>query len=265
MEIFMKKILVVGCSWTRGAYGSDNDPNPYRFTPTHILYDLLTNSGLENFQIYNVSIFCNSVVTQAMVIQKYLNDFRPDFVVWQVTTPNRFGIFNDANKFFNAINPTNLHHDNGKDSVQRPGHYLLPYRTAPRLSYDEFLGAMWINPGMTKICNIAKSESWIVKMYKKLLVYGIGDVGYHSVESAKAQIFYTRSLMERANVPHLVYSWLKLPKNNIDKKFNYLDFTVEDEKLLENYWTDDGAHMSVKGNTHLMEKYVAPAILKSLL
>ena len=105
----MKKILVVGCSFTRGLYGSKveklkkfqkEDLNPYDLTPTDILYDLLEEGGLDDFELYNVSVLCSSVATQAMIIQKYLEYYTPDFIVWQVTTPHRLGLLFNSKKFF---------------------------------------------------------------------------------------------------------------------------------------------------------------------
>jgi hypothetical protein len=270
-----KKILVVGCSFTRGMYGSEEeklkknrqqDPNPSGLTPTDILYDLLEEGGLGDFELYNVSIFCSSVATQAMIIQTYLKNHTPDFIVWQVTTPHRIGLLNDANTFFNAIEPKNLQRQPARDRNNRDSHYLLPY-AHDGSGFDPVLGGMWLNPGMANNWKdtIARKAKWTIDVFNKMSVYAVGEVGgYHFLESIQAQLYYTHALIEKENIPHLVYPWLKAWDKHSAPILDIVDFVVQDTGLLDKHWVDIGLHMGPKGNTELMTNYVAPEILKAL-
>ena len=208
----MKKILVVGCSFTRGLYGSKveklkkfqkEDLNPYDLTPTDILYDLLEEGGLDDFELYNVSVLCSSVATQAMIIQKYLEYYTPDFIVWQVTTPHRLGLLFNSKKFFNAIDPRNLQRHPTCYNKSRNNHYLLPYSDLPKFGVDPLLGGIWVNPGIASQPGnrISKKVKWVFDLLNKMNVYAVGEVGgYHHLESIQAQLYYTHALIENKNI-----------------------------------------------------------------
>tara|TARA_R110000772_G_C13281850_1_gene437222 strand:+ start:703 stop:1527 length:825 start_codon:yes stop_codon:yes gene_type:complete len=271
-----KKILVVGCSFTRGIYGSEveelkrnkhKDLNPHNLVPTDILYDLLEEGGLDDFELYNVSIYCSSIATQAMIIQTYLKKHTPDFIVWQVTTPHRLGLINDPTKFFNAINPKNLQRQPASDNKPRNNHYLLPFGINVKFGFDPVLGGIWLNPGTiyNKKDQVSNNAKWTFDVYNKMNAYAVGEVGgYHFIESIQAQLYYTHALIEKENIPHLVYPWLKSWDKHSASDIDIIDFVVQDTGLLDKHWTDIGIHMGPKGNTELMTNYVAPEILKAL-
>lgn len=266
-----KNILLIGCSFIRGTYSDEElDPNILDLRFGHMLYDTLTARGLKDFNIYDTSFFCNSVPTQCMILEQHLKHERVDYVVFQATVPNRIGLIIDIEKFMYTISNFAMIIDEdltkGDDKTKRNYFTLRGKNNGGDVfgEIDKDLGGVWLNAGMIyhMIENNNNLFKWATETYSEYMLCHVGDIGnWYSTQSNLSLLLYSRKLLEKSKVPFKIFEWFGYDDC---ERLDTFDFSVKNEGILDNYWTDEGFHLGPKGQQNIIDNYLVDDIMKAL-
>lgn len=242
-------IVHVGCSFSRGYYGDNKvDPNPH---PSRNLCDILAKKLPEHL-IYNFSLYISSIETQCFVINHLLKKQQKiDLLIWQVTTAYRLGFINNRNRFLDHIDYSHCTPNDEIDNI-----FTLKQNMCGK-NFDPWYSSYFVNIGRASQTG---GSNWFDKTYLNLMKYAVNSVGRHwSIESSLANIMYTKNLLEKRNIPHIIFPWL----NDYKKAdtFDLFDFVVEKEIDFNSQWHDNGHHFGPMG-LHKVADLILPLVQK---
>jgi len=249
----MKKILVIGCSWSR-QYADPGDS--IKISWPELMQQQLLDRGLD-VQTTNTSQICSSIFAQWHNLKFYL-PLQWDLVILQFTGTQRQTYVRDEieyNSYLNTLAP-------GFNGVQ--GYTELDYDTmvSDWITYGfNRHGFLHLNPGT------ATSSSKTSEMKEAYLTDCLHSMYATTQESKELQVLIEKEMIATVkshNIPVIAYRHWRNPVYNI--KYNeHLDFCVSDD--LENwkdYQVDGGQHFGRRGNTALLEKLIMPRVLQCI-
>lgn len=211
------KIVCVGCSYTDGwvdGIMSYKDTYPYKLL-----------QYFPNATVYNLGIGGGSNYLTYRFMDQAIDYYKPDIVVRQITTQNRFFAYNMEKKLENKALV--------KHAVEKPGenYYLINRNTFKKDCQIFTLSTI----GKGRLYNSSTSE----KIHKMFFKYIHPDIFY---EQDKAFLLAGDAVLNNFKGRHVTFSWFER-----DRHLN--NPCIEDTiKFKNEYVLDEGYHFTPAGN-----------------
>lgn len=259
----MDNIICVGCSWTYG-YGLKSKETYCSFLEKVSSPYQIINAGHCGADI-NYSIF-----SATKLIEKY----RPKIVIFQLTSFDRItlgtdGFNNFLNNDFNFKNQSSCYYDETDDNNIR----LIGINDGIKTKYTQgsYIATEKDRIKELKFSGIKKTNS---EKYKNFLDVLFENVIYSDYEIDKVMnnLFLFKNYLKYKNIKSLWFFWLPNPDKEYFKIFlqneSYIEMSVfewlESKYPENNFFIDNGFHISEKGNKILAEEYLLPYLSEML-
>mgnify|MGYP000092683796 CR=1 FL=1 len=231
-----KRILVLGCSFSRGAYASEQYSQSEAKCWPQILAEKYRDS---DWWVFNTATCGNTDAMMMLELEHYTKNNEWDMVVVQNTTPARATFMHDSKQARDYINIKKL------ENVTE--NYLHWYHENNQ-TYNE-TGTITKNRPIlnTNVSNSIKymKNSKLFKSHVKFLEVSCGPYGFERNKWQEAMQLYINHLLKKRGVNFIQYEHL----NNTTGEC--VDFQVKGDLFDEKMWdkmTVDVSHLSTEGN-----------------
>lgn len=257
------KIVCVGCSWTYG-HGLEN-----RDTYSAVLQD-----GLKNYKVINGG-HCGADITYSIFSAvRLIKKFEPKIVIFQITSFDRITMGTDGfenfleNSSFSKYD--DIYYEDDKDYLRLLGigdNVKTKFTHGSYIADDDY---KFIDFTDSKIRSKFKEYKSFVKILFENIIYS----DYYCNQNW-TNLFLFQQYLKSKGIKGLFFQYLherKTPKTPVIKSmFDYDDtIPVTFRKWLdinypnENFFIDNGYHLSRKGNEILINEYLMPYLRKHL-
>ena len=232
----MKKIAVVGCSFSRWIDPEDTHKGTARCWP-HSLS--LINKDIE---VYNYSMYVNSCSMQYYMAYSLMKQARKDFdaIILQWTTEHRCSFLLDKtlNQILKNIEPY---------GDLAPNYFHIAEEKNRWMDVNNEM--MHISPGtLSKYSEKSINKNKFLSAGKTYVSSGVGVGGYYGArESTKALQFTLKEIAKKSGIPLYQMDWLDKRDSEISDCIDAVDLTVETEFNFRKYVADQGYHFNRRG------------------
>jgi hypothetical protein len=252
-----RKILVIGCSWSRN-YKDKGDDRWWSWP--ELLQHELNEAGYTDVETHNVSHYCSSPEHQWFCLMNEL-EHRSDnlaLIILQFTTSQRQTFINDELSYKKTFN---ILYNGGAYMTENYQEY---FHLDSVSDYDTFefngRGFLHINHGTMSYSN-ASSE--FTKAYETNSVYGLGTAGIMSGHFSKLIEEEMIRICERRQIPVIAYK--HKPAAHDENNYPHYDFVVErDMPEFKDVIVDNGYHFGYTGNRILIDRFIKPRVIEKL-
>ena len=256
-----KTVLVIGCSFSRAFEDPQQKGSFWSWS------ELLAKDLGEDWNVWNYSVYCNSVSHQNILLYWLLEKYHKviTHVIVQHTTNNRTTMIEDPFNYSARITDHNIlvNEFNGLNNyLQIPEDLIADWHT--KSSYDK-LGSAHINAGSS-----FEMKRWR-NTYEDLINHNVGSVGPYTQHFTTITQKDMKRLVESYNKPYICYSHYYA--NNpevIERDYyiedrSYLDFILQfDMPNFNDYVIDNGYHFSKQGNQKIVSDWILPRLLDNV-
>lgn len=261
-----KTIVCVGCSWTYG-YGLES-----RDTYSAILQD-----HLKNYRVINAG-HCGSDINYAIFSAvRLINEFNPDLVIFQITSFDRVTLGTDGfenfleNSF--AVRSDDIYYEDNKEYVR-----LLGIGDNIKTKFTK--GSFAVTDQNSQLSHLLEStirgKLSEYKAFVKILFENIIYSDYQTNQNWLS-LFLFQKYLENIKIKGLFFQYsypaqLSMNKNILIKhvinnenfiKLSFMEW-LDKNYPSENFFIDNGYHLSRKGNELFIKEYLMPYLEKIL-
>lgn len=256
-------IICVGCSWTYG-HGLENNDT----------YPAILQDRLKSYKVINAG-HCGSDINYAIFSAvRLIEEFKPKFVIFQITSFDRITVGTDG--FENFLNHScfskadDIYYEDDKTYVRLLG---IGDNVKTKLTHGSFIADDKYKLIDYKDSTI-KSSFKEYKSFVQLLFKNIIYSDYYYNQNCLNLLLFQKYL-ENLGIGGLFFQFLyeskfttsPIIKNMLDNtKFINPNFRkwLDTNYPNENFFIDDGFHLSRKGNEILVDEYLMPHLTKLL-
>lgn len=262
----MKTIISVGCSWTFGHGVSANET-----------YSAYLQDSLDNCQVINAGhCGCDnrySVFSAVRLIEK----FNPDMIIFQLTTFDRMTLGTDG--FDNFIK--DRFYDDREDEIYYEENELpykrligIGYNSKTKLTHGDYIASDRDLQGSLVDSKMHTVRLDNYKNFVKILTENVTHSNYNH-QLFISNLFLLQQYLKLKKIKAIYFNWIDNTKDisgpYVSKWLDTNHFVTDSVKHWltknypnENFYIDNGFHISAKGNKILSDHYLLPLIRKIL-
>jgi len=256
-------IICVGCSWTYG-HGLENQDT----------FPAVLQDELKTYKVINAG-HCGSDINYSIFSAiRLIKEFNPKIVIFQLTSFDRMTLGTDGFKNFlknsSFLNKDDIYYEDNQDYVRLLG---IGDNIKTKFTYGSFVADDEYKSIDFKDSKI-KSNFEEYKSFVKILFENIIYSDYYYNQNWM-NLFLFQQYLKSNGIKGLFFQYLHERKTSriptIKTMIDYNDFIdVPFRKWLdtnypkENFFIDNGYHLSRHGNTILVNEYLMPYIKKLL-
>lgn len=252
----MKKIAWIGCSFTRGRYWNDQDPNEHGYN-----LPMLMALAKPQYQIHDYSRFSNTLpfeVSQLKTILEDHSDMRPDAIIFQATTGTRFSLSKEISESLMLSGVNGLKKDQGtlyRESIDN--YFALPDNEAftpnkESINYDHS-GTLHVGPYVWR----QLPDAWESKLFIDIMEYGVSvsNCGW----LRQGYVLLAEAMLKESGLPYILYEQLYYKGDS--GRYANVDFITHREMPdYKKYIVDYGNHFGITGNRKLLNEFILPLV-----
>jgi hypothetical protein len=252
-------VISLGCSWTYGHGLDDNET-----------YTAHLQKIFPEYKFVNAG-HCGADIDHAIVSGvKLIEEYKPKAVIFQITSLDRVTLGTDGFENFLKNNFTinydsKIYYSNtDKENIRVIG---INDGTKTKYTQGSYLAS---EQDQKKELKFAKMEQVSLEKYKNFVKVLYENVVYSEYEFDKKinNLFLFKKYLELRNIKSLWFFWLPSSDKDFFKNFfkddNFIDIPLT-EWFKKNYpgndfYIDNGFHISDEGNKLVADEYIAPEL-----
>lgn len=256
-------VVSVGCSWTYGHGVKSNET-----------YSAYLQKLFPKYQFVNAG-HCGADVDYAIFsATKLIEKYNPKLIIFQLTSFDRCtlgtdGFYNFLKSSINAENKTKIYYENDQDENLR----VIGINNGAKTKYTH---GSYVSSKKDRIEEIKWSDMQKIdfKKYTKFVEVLYENIIYSEYEFNKKinNLYLFKKYLEQRQVKSVWFNWINPYDREFFKEFfidsNYIDINVTEwlsnNYPKDNFYIDNGYHISALGYSIIANDYIAPKI-KDLL